>query len=109
LGSTDSVAWKHFEKTNEALEYLKKEGYILIAVEQVEGSIFLQNIENHILINKKYALIFGNEVEGVSDEAIEKSDFIVEIPQYGTKHSLNIAVSIGIVSWEFVRILRSKI
>jgi tRNA G18 (ribose-2'-O)-methylase SpoU len=109
LGSTDSVAWKHFEDTTEALKYLKKEGYILIAVEQAEGSVFLQNIENHILINKKYALIFGNEVEGVSDEAIEKSDFIVEIPQYGTKHSLNIAVSIGIVSWEFVRILRSKI
>jgi 23S rRNA (guanosine2251-2'-O)-methyltransferase len=109
LGSTDSVSWKHFEETNDALEYLKNEGYILMAVEQAEGSTLLQDIENHIVTNKKYALIFGNEVEGVSEDAMRKSDYIVEIPQYGTKHSLNIAVSVGIVSWEFVKILKPKI
>ena len=108
LGSTDSVAWRHFEQTVTALTTLKAEGYTLIAVEQVEGSLFLQNIKDKMKENSggKYALIFGNEVEGVSEEALKMADFTVEIPQYGTKHSLNIAVTVGIVSWEFVKILR---
>ncbi len=106
LGSTESVAWRHFSETKEALEALHTEGYILVAVEQAEGSIFLNNIDLGEISDKKYALIFGNEVEGVSEIAMEMADFVVEIPQFGTKHSLNIAVSVGIVAWEFVRRLR---
>ncbi|NJN33839.1 MAG: RNA methyltransferase [Saprospiraceae bacterium] len=114
LGSTESVVWRHFEQTKTALEVLNTEGYILIAVEQAEGRIFLQNIENEIFMNEKladaepkFALIFGNEVEGVSEEAMKMADFVVEIPQFGTKHSLNIAVSIGIVAWAFTKIFRT--
>lgn len=106
LGSTESVTWRHFSETKEALDALRTEGYILVAVEQAEGSIFLNNIDLGEISDKKYALIFGNEVEGVSEIAMQMADFVVEIPQFGTKHSLNIAVSIGIVSWEFVRRLR---
>jgi 23S rRNA (guanosine2251-2'-O)-methyltransferase len=108
LGSTDSVNWRHFEKTEEALSTLKSEGYTIIAIEQAENPVYLQNIESIIKPNLegKYALIFGNEVEGVSEEAMKKADLVVEIPQFGTKHSLNIAVTVGIVSWEFTKILR---
>ncbi len=106
LGSTESVMWRHFSETKEALEALHTEGYILVAVEQAEGSIFLNNIDLGEISDKKYALIFGNEVEGVSEVAMEMADFVVEIPQFGTKHSLNIAVSVGIVAWEFGRRLR---
>lgn len=106
LGSTESVAWRHFSETKTALEALHTEGYILVAVEQAEASIFLNDIDLGEISDKKYALIFGNEVEGVSEIAMEMADFVVEIPQFGTKHSLNIAVSVGIVSWEFVRRLR---
>ncbi len=106
LGSTESVAWRHFAETKEALEALHTEGYILVAVEQAEASIFLNDIDLGGISDKKYALIFGNEVEGVSEIAMEMADFVVEIPQFGTKHSLNIAVSAGIVAWEFVRRLR---
>jgi 23S rRNA (guanosine2251-2'-O)-methyltransferase len=108
LGSTDSVDWRHFSETQTALEILKNEGYILVAVEQAENSVFLQNLDNHLFRNKKYALIFGNEVEGVSDTAMQMADFVVEIPQFGTKHSLNIAVSIGIVTWEFTKHFRES-
>jgi 23S rRNA (guanosine2251-2'-O)-methyltransferase len=107
LGSTDSVNWRHFQETLEALTLLKSEGYTLIAIEQAENPILLQHIEKiiHPQFDKKYALIFGNEVEGVSEIAMNMADFVVEIPQYGTKHSLNIAVTVGIVSWAFVKIL----
>jgi 23S rRNA (guanosine2251-2'-O)-methyltransferase len=107
LGSTDSVAWRHFSETKTALETLRNEGYILVAVEQADKAIFLQNVDNHVFRDKKYALIFGNEVDGVSEEAMLMADFVVEIPQYGTKHSLNIAVSVGIVIWEFVKFFRT--
>jgi 23S rRNA (guanosine2251-2'-O)-methyltransferase len=110
LGSTDSVAWRHFQETDSAIETLKIEGYTIIAIEQAENPVYLQNIEAIIKpkAEGKYALIFGNEVEGVSENAMENADFVVEIPQFGTKHSLNIAVTVGIVSWEFVKILREK-
>ena len=107
LGSTDSVAWRHFSKTADALEALHTEGYIVVAVEQAEGSLALQNVENQFIGTKKVALVFGNEVEGVSDAAMSAADYVVEIPQFGTKHSLNVAVSVGIVSWEFVKIWRT--
>ena len=103
LGSTESVAWRHFEETQTALETLRTEGYVLVAVEQAENPVLLQNIHNQPFTNKKFALIFGNEVDGVCEEAMAMADFVVEIPQYGTKHSLNIAVSIGIVVWEFLK------
>ncbi len=106
LGSTESVAWRHFSETKEALEALRTEGYILVAVEQADASIFLNEVKIDTDLGQKYALIFGNEVEGVSEIAMSMADFVVEIPQFGTKHSLNISVSVGIVAWEFVRRLR---
>ena len=108
LGSTESVAWRHFSETKEALEQLRTEGYVLVAVEQADASVFLNDIVFDGNLGSKFALIFGNEVEGVSEIAMEMADFVVEIPQFGTKHSLNIAVSIGIVAWEFVKFLRQS-
>lgn len=98
LGATESVSWKYFKTTSEAINELKKNGYTIVAVEQVEGSIELQNLE--IAENKKYALIFGHEVNGVEQEVVNMCDLCVEIPQFGTKHSFNIAISVGIVLWE---------
>jgi 23S rRNA (guanosine2251-2'-O)-methyltransferase len=98
LGATDSVSWKYFENTKDAVLHLKDDGYVIVSVEQAEGSISLEDFT--IQENKKYALIFGHEVNGVSDQVIELSDTCIEIPQYGTKHSFNIAVSVGIVLWE---------
>jgi 23S rRNA (guanosine2251-2'-O)-methyltransferase len=110
LGSTESVAWRHFSETEMALETLKKEGYILIAVEQADTTILLQDIDNQLFEkyskDLKIALILGNEVDGVSETAIKMAKHVVEIPQFGTKHSLNIAVTAGIVVWEFAKRLR---
>lgn len=101
LGATDTVTWEYVQNISEVIEKLKQNDVVVYAVEQVERSIMLQDfqIEN----NKKYALIFGNEVKGVSQEAIEKCDGVIEIPQLGTKHSLNISVSAGIVVWDLFR------
>lgn len=101
LGATESVAWKYYRKTAEAVMELKSEGYRIIGIEQAEGAIRL----NDFLPEKdiKYALVFGHEVNGVDQEIINICDHVVEIPQFGTKHSLNIAVSAGIVLWEFTR------
>ena len=98
LGATESVPWEHFEKTTDAISNLKKQGFLIIGIEQVEQSYELQNFvpEN----NKKYALVFGHEINGVSQEVIDMCDYSIEIPQFGTKHSFNIAVSAGIVLWE---------
>lgn len=101
IGATESVDWKYFENTTDALLDLKDQGYKLYAVEQVDESIELQNIE--VQEGEKYALIMGNEVDGVSDEAIAMADGVVEIPQFGTKHSFNVSVSMGIVGWEFIK------
>lgn len=97
LGATQSVTWKHFESTAAAIEELRQDDYQIFAIEQVENSIFLQNFNNSV---SKLALVFGNEVYGVEQEIIDVCDGAIEIPQYGTKHSLNIAVSAGIVLWE---------
>jgi len=101
LGATESVPWKYFASTSEALSELRQEGYKLIAIEQAEGSIELQDV----LIEKdgKYALIFGHEVNGVSQLVVDLCDLCVEIPQFGTKHSFNVAISAGIVLWEMNR------
>ena len=98
LGATETVAWEYQENVLEVIEKLKKENICVYAIEQVENSIFLNNFK--VEINKKYALIFGNEVFGVNQEAIKLCNGTIEIPQLGTKHSLNIAVSAGIVVWD---------
>lgn len=98
LGATETVSWEYHEDVLAVIENLKKEHVLVFAIEQVEKATFLQdfNIEK----NKKYSLVFGNEVYGVSQKAIEICDGTIEIPQLGTKHSLNISVSAGIVVWD---------
>lgn len=98
LGATETVAWEHHENVLEVIENLKKENVITMAIEQVESAVFLQDFK--VEKNQKYALVFGNEVYGVSQEAVAICDGCIEIPQLGTKHSLNIAVSAGIVVWD---------
>jgi 23S rRNA (guanosine2251-2'-O)-methyltransferase len=101
LGATESVDWVYFESSLDAIGELKNEGYIMVGIEQAEGSVQLQDF----LPEKgtKYALIFGHEVNGVSQEVLNQCDLCIEIPQFGTKHSFNIAVSVGIVLWEVNR------
>ncbi len=104
LGATETVAWEYHEKTAPVLETLKSDGYLLLAVEQVEGSTYLQEYKsNH---GQKVALVFGNEVDGVEDHLLSQVDGALEIPQFGTKHSINVAVAIGIVVWELVKQLK---
>jgi len=91
LGATESVDWSYFDNTSESVKDLREKGYVIVSLEQVEESIHLQNFEPSE--NKKYALILGNEVKGVSQEIVSISDFCVEIPQIGTKHSFNVTVS----------------
>ncbi|MDH5602603.1 MAG: RNA methyltransferase [Cyclobacteriaceae bacterium] len=105
LGATESVDWEYIELPGEAIETLKGEGYEIVAVEQAEGSVSLDDFS--IQPEKKYLLVFGNEVFGVSDEVMERCDTCLEIPQYGTKHSLNVSVSVGIVLREFSKMLAS--
>ena len=99
LGATQSVEWIYFEDVCEAINRLKTDGYTIIAIEQAENSTMLNNYQPDK--SQKFALIFGNEVNGVSDEAMNKIDTCIEIPQFGTKHSFNIVVSAGIVLWDF--------
>jgi len=104
LGATLSVDWVHFEKTTEAIENLRSNGYTIIAIEQAKNSTMLNTFTPDP--EKKYALIFGNEVDGVSDEVMSMIDECIEIPQFGTKHSFNIVISAGIVLWDFFAKLR---
>jgi 23S rRNA (guanosine2251-2'-O)-methyltransferase len=101
LGAQDTVDWKYFETTNDAIEDLKKDGYKVYAVEQVTDSISLEKFSD--LNIEKIALIFGNEVTGVDEKIISLCDGCIEIPQFGMKHSLNISVAAGIVLWEAVK------
>ena len=98
LGATQSVKWDYFETPLQAIEQLRNKGYQVIAVEQAEKSIMLQNFKP--VESQKYALVFGNEVNGVSEEVMKNIDACIEIPQFGTKHSFNIVVSAGIVLWD---------
>lgn len=100
LGSTESVYWRYFQTTLDALGYLKQEGYTLIAVEQTRNSVLLQNFKPDK--DQKYAFVFGNEVNGVGEAELEQCGLVIEIPQFGTKHSLNVAVSVGIVLWDVI-------
>jgi 23S rRNA (guanosine2251-2'-O)-methyltransferase len=99
LGATETVQWHHVQNTLDAVHNLRNNGYTIIAIEQVHNSISLEKFK--IDATKKYALILGNEVEGVDADVIKACDAVIEIPQVGTKHSFNISVSMGIVSWHF--------
>lgn len=97
LGATESVKWKYFENTMESIKSLREESYQIISVEQAQNSVKLNKFS--VEKDTKIAFVFGNEVKGVQQEIIDESDFCLEIPQYGTKHSLNISISAGIVIW----------
>ena len=104
IGATASVEWVHFDETLDAVKDLRENGYEIIAIEQADESIMLNKFIPDQ--TKKYALIFGNEVNGVSDEVMAEIDKCIEIPQFGTKHSFNIVISAGIVLWDFYAKLR---
>ena len=99
LGAEDSVAWEHVDDTMEAVSRLKEEGYTIVSAEQTIDSVRLDTFIPEK--GRKYAVVFGNEVAGVSQEVVDASDFALEIPQYGTKHSLNVSVSMGVILWHF--------
>lgn len=101
LGATETVAWKYFKTTPEAVNHAKELGYKIIAIEQAHDSTMLNEYKRNS--GDKIALVFGNEVSGVSDEVMQLADGCIEIPQWGSKHSLNISVSLGVVLWELVR------
>lgn len=103
LGGEDSVDWKYFERTENAVEELHRDGYFVYSIEQVEGSTKLQNLNLNTESGNGYAVIFGNEVKGVKQNVVDMSDDCLEIPQFGTKHSLNVSVTSGIVMWEFAK------
>lgn len=99
LGAENSVAWEHTDDTMKAVRRLKDEGYTIVSAEQTMDSVMLDTFIPEK--GRKYAVVFGNEVSGVSQEVVDASDFALEIPQYGTKHSLNVSVSIGVILWHF--------
>jgi tRNA G18 (ribose-2'-O)-methylase SpoU len=101
LGSTESVEWAYFESAADALRALRTEGLLLYAIEQTSDKTWLQDFVPQA--GRRYAFVLGNEVEGVSDAALACCDGVLEIPQFGTKHSLNVAVAAGIVSWSFLQ------
>ena len=101
LGAEDSVAWKYFDTALQAVEALKADGYEVYSVEQAHGSTMLQNFTP--INNNKYAVVLGNEVKGVHQEVIDASDGCLEIPQFGTKHSMNVSVTGGIIIWHFAK------
>jgi tRNA G18 (ribose-2'-O)-methylase SpoU len=106
LGATDTVAWEYNKNVLDVIENLKRDNTLVYAIEQVENATFLNNFQP--IIDSKYALVFGNEVFGVSQEAIKICDGCIEIPQLGTKHSLNISVSAGIVVWDLFQKMNRK-
>jgi len=101
LGATESVCWEYREDTKDAIEELKNNGYQIWSVEQAEGAIMLDQVR--LSAGEKYALVFGHEIRGVDQEVVDISNQCIEIPQFGTKHSLNISVAAGIVIWELFR------
>lgn len=106
LGAEDSVDWQYFKETAEAVKWLKEQGYTICCLEQVNGSVELQNFN----VDKcgKYAVILGNEVNGVEQTVVDVSDYCLEIPQCGTKHSLNVSVSGGIAIWHFFNAMTNQ-
>ena len=120
LGGEDSVDWRYFERTEDAIEELHRQGVFVYSVEQVKGSTKLQDLNTQHPTNHQpptpntqhpsphYAIVMGNEVKGVKQSVVDMSDGCLEIPQFGTKHSLNVSVTTGIVIWEFARQLLIK-
>lgn len=106
LGAEDTVEWKYFKNTLDAVQELKENGYFVYSTEQVENSVKLQNLK--LDKDRKYAIVLGNEVKGVKQEVVDNSDACLEIPQFGTKHSLNVSVTAGIVIWVFAKQLLIK-
>ena len=101
LGATETVEWRYFETTSTAINELRSKGYKIASIEQAESATMLNDVGYDG--KEKLAIVFGNEVEGVEQAIVSSSDMVIEIPQFGTKHSLNISVSVGIVIWELVR------
>ena len=101
LGAEHSVEWKYFEDTVNAVANLRENGYTVFAIEQVENSTMLDDLQ--LNSQKKYAIVMGNEVKGVQQAVVDACDGCIEIPQYGTKHSLNVSVTTGIVIWDFFK------
>lgn len=101
LGAEDAVAWEYVKETRDIVDRLKAEGYRIFSVEQAENTLSLEDLS--IDLDGKYALVFGNEVKGVQQDIIDRSHACVEIPQFGTKHSFNISVTVGMVLWQIVR------
>ena len=99
LGAEDSVEWEHVDDTMDAISRLKAEGYTIVSAEQAVSSVMLDKFRPDA--DGKYAIVFGNEVAGVRQDVVDASDIILEIPQYGTKHSLNVSVSVGVILWHF--------
>lgn len=107
LGGEDSVAWRYFNTATEAVQSLHDEGVTVYSIEQVEGSTKLQNLQ--LDTDKRYAVVLGNEVKGVHQEVVDMSDGCLEIPQFGTEHSLNVSVTAGMVIWEVAKQFIDKI
>ena len=107
LGAEYTVDWKYVKNTMEGVKELQSLGYLVYAVEQAEGSVMLDELE--LDKSKKYAVILGNEVKGVKQEVIDQSNGCIEIPQYGTKHSLNVSVTAGIVIWDLFNKLKNNV
>lgn len=99
LGAEDSVEWEHFDRTQDAVAALKEAGYTIVSVEQTVNSVKLNDFVP--VPGNRYALIFGNEVDGVQQDVVDASDFSLEVPQWGTKHSLNVSVTVGVILWHF--------
>ena len=106
LGAEDSVSWKYFERTEDAVNWLKSLGYKVMAVEQCEGSTLLSS--KFKVQSSKLAIVLGNEVKGVQQQVVDLCDGCLEIPQYGTKHSMNVSVTAGIVIWEIFKYFKKK-
>lgn len=104
LGATDTVEWEYHENTREAILDLRNKGYKIASIEQADQSISLEKFK--VGPGEKLALVFGNEVKGVQEEVVKLSDYVIEIPQFGTKHSLNVSVSIGVVIWDLISLSR---
>ena len=107
LGAEESVEWSYIDDSADAVKGLREQGYKIISIEQTENSTMLQDFVPER--GSRYALVFGNEVKGVQQEVLDISDIVVEIPQFGTKHSLNVSVSIGIVIWKIVSVAKLPI
>lgn len=106
LGAENTVDWKHYDDTHVALKELKAQGYTVFAIEQAEGSTKLPDLK--LDASKKYAVILGNEVKGVQQSVVDACDGCIEIPQFGTKHSLNVSVTGGIIIWEFFKLIHNS-